>query len=121
METYKGKLTEEHLKDLDLYNFLTVTKREKKTVINADTGAKEDRTEIYFEVDGQFTPAVVTELSERLKNGPYYAVVKNRDEVNVMYPNKIFTYYPDDNGSRQKALEYGVSLGINLEELKVNF
>lgn len=121
MKIYKGKLVEEHLKDLDLYNFLTVLSTNKKTVVNAETGEKEDKTEVQFEVNGDLAPAVVTELSERLKNGPRYAVLKNADEVNVVYPNKIFTYYPDDNESRQKAIDYGQSLMISAEELKSAF
>lgn len=121
MKNYKGKLIEEHLKDFDLYNFLTVESKTKKTVVSAESGEKEDRTEVLFEVDGAFAPAVVTELSERLKNGPRYAVVKNMDEVNVIYPNKIFTYYPDDNQSRTKALEYGESLMIPEDELRGAF
>ena len=61
----------------------------------------------------------IKELSESLKNEPWYIHLweSGKDDVTVIFKNKIFTIKFSDKSTWTDAVAYGKSLGIPAEQL----
>lgn len=94
---YTGLLIAESLIDEAFLNFVSITERKE--------GA------IKFTVTDEFVLAVVEEISKALKPKSL-ANVDGEYEQFLIYPNKIFKFSLKDEVTRQKAIDYGKSLGL---------
>ncbi|PIR86964.1 MAG: hypothetical protein COU11_03035 [Candidatus Harrisonbacteria bacterium CG10_big_fil_rev_8_21_14_0_10_49_15] len=101
---YKGVVTKEGLKDEGFLNFAT--------------DLREENGYIHFTADTDFAPAIVSEMKEALKTGPYYAVIKTEYELNIIFAEKVVTAKPTETEPIAKAIQYGVSLEIPESELR---
>ena len=61
----------------------------------------------------------IQELSRSLDNGPWYIHIwyQGKDEVKVIYKDKIFDIKFSDKTTWVDAIEYGKTLGIPAEQL----
>jgi len=61
----------------------------------------------------------VVELSRSLDNGPWYIHVwqQGKDDVKVIYKDKLFDIKSSDKSTWTSAIEHGKSLGIPEEQL----
>ena len=94
---YTGALMAESLIDEAFLNFVSVTERRDG--------------KITFTVDDDFVSAVVEEISKALKPRSTGSVSGEYEQF-LIYPNKIFKFSLKDDITRQKALDYGKSLGL---------
>ena len=95
---YAGIVTKEGLKDEGFLNF-ALNLQELDGLLK-------------FELDDEFAPAVISEMKEALRSGPYYGVVSSEFEVNFIFAEKVATCKPDDQEAFEKAVKYATSLGI---------
>ena len=71
---------------------------------------------VLFELESDLALAVSEELSHTLKPASW-ASLRCEYETMLIFPNKIFKFPPTDVVTKQKALDYGTSLGISNQEL----
>ncbi len=87
--------------------------------LNFADAEKEAGGLITFEVGDEMVASVAEEMSKSLKSGASYGVIKNEFERMIIFPNKIFKYSVKDAVTRQKAVDYGKTLGI--PEVQLDF
>ena len=58
-------------------------------------------------------------LSENLKSNKYYMFFENENDVIVIYKDKIFKMDINDKQKLKEAVNYGIELGISIEELEI--
>ena len=114
---YNGTVLLESLHDESVLNFVTETGRLKKPLTNHSTSQPAEVHIVSFTVADDMAPAVADELSRLLKPGHWYADFGNEYDKYVIFPGKIFHFAPKETDKKQKAQEYGRSLGIPESQL----
>lgn len=102
---YKGTIIENSLRDKEILKKIGVVKTwESRDWVLHDVLLKEDQ---------------IPELSKYIDVGPWYIHVwePGKDDVKVIFKDKIFTIRYSDKSTWLPAIEYGKSIGIPEEQL----
>ena len=102
---YKGFVEKENIKDASFLNFTQIL--------------KEGNGKVIFECEDDIAPAVALEMSEEFHPGSHFGVVRNEEEVNIVFPQKVFTYTVRDSHTKEQMIKYGETLGISPKELEI--
>jgi|GEM_PF-299238 hypothetical protein len=106
---YKGTVIEESLEDKSiLKEFKTLDMR----VTTEENPA--DRWHMY---SVEASEDVIEKLSEKLKPSKWYCHFWNGTDMIVVFKGKIFRFKYSDQAERNKAIEYGMSIGLPKEQL----
>ncbi|PIR87625.1 MAG: hypothetical protein COU10_03590 [Candidatus Harrisonbacteria bacterium CG10_big_fil_rev_8_21_14_0_10_45_28] len=101
---YQGRVKKDSLKDEGFLNFATSLKDEGGILV--------------FEVEDEFASSIIIEMSEELRSGANFGVVKSEYQTNVVFPEKVFTFDKSNPEEREKMIKYGGSLSISPKELE---
>ena len=114
---YTGTVVAESLHDESVLNFVAETGRKTEFLKkNPGTEQPENVTVISFTVTDEMALAVADEFSRLLKTG-WYADFGHEFDRYVIFPGKVFHFAPKEIEKKQKAIEYGKTLGIPASQL----
>ncbi len=110
MKKYKGAIVEESLEDKNVLEDFDIVERTVTDDENPD-----DRWHICKVLADM---EHIEKLSKFIKPIGWYANFwSGTGNMAVVYRNKIFSFHKDDEVGRREAVEYGLSVGIPLEQL----
>ncbi len=109
---FTGLLLKEGLKDEQVLNEIQITKRETWDIKNATSFQPKTWTAIYFKGQENKADKIAEKLSRSLKPRGWYVNLSTKNEVYVIFPNKIFKYSRGDIQRKEEAIKHGRSLGI---------
>lgn len=113
---YKGLLLKESLARVEILGSVKVTNVDIKKVSNAVEGQTRSWTFVYFEVDDQQIHLVAEEMSRILKE-KWYLNINGKDDVYVVFPERVFRYKKSDADVKQAIKNYGIKAGIPADQL----
>ena len=109
MQKYFGAIIKQSLSDDSTLTFFNIKKIEE-----TDDEIVEDRWHLYY-VESQMEN--IEKLALYIKEGPWYAHFWNREEMIVVFKNKVVTFLHEDRAALFAVKEYGKSIGIKEEQL----
>lgn len=109
MQKYFGTIVKESLSGDSALAFFNVREIEE-----TDDEIIEDRWHLYY-VEGQ--KENIEKLSSYIKEGPWYVHFWNKEEMIVVFKNKVVTFLHGDSKALFAVKEYGKSIGIKEEQL----
>ncbi|EKE29077.1 MAG: hypothetical protein ACD_2C00234G0004 [uncultured bacterium (gcode 4)] len=106
---YKWAIIEESLTDKDILSDIQVL----ETEITPDI----DPEDVWHIHTVMMTEENIFKLAEYLKPAKYYAHFWSRDDMFVVFPNKVFKLDSDNKDSWKDAIDFWLSIDIPLEQL----
>lgn len=106
---YKGTIIEESLEDKAVLKDFKIQNTRVTTEENPA-----DRWHMYT-VEG--SESAIEKLSEVLKPSKWYCHFWNGTDMIVVFKGKIFNFKYSDQSERNRAIEYGISIGIPKQQL----
>ncbi len=114
MAKYRGVIIEESLDNKDILKKVKIvsTKVEKVTT-EPQTPWLSQWTLHTVEINQEKADEIARLISQSLeREHDWYADFNNGERFYVIFTDKVFTYKKGDKEGRQKAVDYGLSLGI---------
>jgi hypothetical protein len=102
---YTGTIVEQSLTDLSVLDDIKIL----KTTVSPNAGWRMHVVEITYEQ--------IKNVSKFLEPTKWYAHFWSGDDMVVVYPNKLFRQSVSDKSSWKAAINYGLNIGIPIEQL----
>ncbi len=111
MKKFTGLLLKESLEDDSFLDMIEITEKQVWNIDNAANYQPKVWTAIYFKGEEDRTDEISEKLSHSLKPR-WYANISVGNKEYVIFHKKIFKYNKGDKETKERAINYGKSLGI---------
>ncbi len=114
MAKYKGVIIEESLENKDILKKVKIVSTKIEEVTDEhQTPWLSQWTLHTIEIEPEKVDEIARQISKNLeREHDWYADFNDGENFYVIFRDKIFTYKKGDKEGKQKAVDYGLSLGI---------
>jgi hypothetical protein len=107
---YKGILIRESLKDISVFNDLTIKKEEILKPENILHFQPKEWTAVHFEIENDIA-ILIPKLCKALKER-WYINISSDDKIYILFSKKTFCYEKGNTTKRNIVREYAIRAGV---------
>ena len=114
---FRGLIIKESLADTSILSRLSIEKEESWDIDNAVNGQAKHWHVVHVQLGEDHVGEVAEDLSQSLKNGPWYVDLSDGKSVYVVFPRRVFLYEKGNTEERKRAEDFGRAIGIPESQL----